>query len=125
MSSATPGQRTTRKTVVGHVSSRSGDKSIKVTVPYKTPHPLYQKVVNRQTVLHAHDEKNETKIGDTVEIMETRPISRLKRWRVVSVLQKAVAAEGAAISESDVAAAVPTKTTKTNEAAAPAPEGQA
>ena len=124
MSSATPGQRTTRKTVVGIVSSRSGDKSIKVTVPFKTPHPLYQKVVNRQTVLHAHDEKNETKVGDTVEIMETRPISRLKRWRVVSVLQKAVTAEGA-ISETDVAAAVPTKTTKANEAAAPAPEGQA
>jgi small subunit ribosomal protein S17 len=116
MSTATPGQRSARKTVVGVVSSRSGDKSIKVVVPFKTPHPRYHKVVNRQTVLHVHDEKNETKIGDKVEIMETRPISRLKRWRVVSVLQKAVTAEGAAISETDVAAAVPTKTTKPNEA---------
>jgi small subunit ribosomal protein S17 len=116
MSTATPGQRTKRKTQIGFVSSRSGDKSIKVTVAYKTPHPLYQKVVNRQTVLHVHDEKNETKVGDKVEVMETRPISRLKRWRVVSILQKAVTAEGAAITETDVAATVPTKTTRHEEA---------
>jgi small subunit ribosomal protein S17 len=116
MSTVTPGQRSVRKTVIGVVSSRSGDKSIKVVVPFKTPHPRYHKVVNRQTVLHVHDEKNETKVGDQVEIMETRPISRLKRWRVVAVLHKAVTAEGAAISETDVAAAVPTKTTKHNEA---------
>jgi len=119
MSTATTGQRSTRKTQIGFVSSRSGDKSIKVTIAYKTPHPLYQKVVNRQTVLHVHDEKNETKVGDKVEVMETRPISRLKRWRVVSVLQKAITAVGTAITESDVAAAVPTKTTKT-ETSAPA-----
>lgn len=116
MSTATPGQRSARKTVIGVVSSRSGDKSVKVVVPFKTPHPRYHKVVNRQTVLHVHDEKNETKVGDQVEIMETRPISRLKRWRVVTVLQKAIVAEGAAISETDVAATVPTKTTKHNEA---------
>lgn len=116
MSTATEGQRTKRKTQIGFVTSRSGDKSIKVTIAYKTPHPLYHKVVNRQTVLHVHDEKNETKVGDKVEVMETRPISRLKRWRVVSILQKAVTAEGAAVSESDVAATVPTKTTKANEA---------
>jgi small subunit ribosomal protein S17 len=113
MSTATNGQRTKRKIQIGFVSSRSGDKSIKVTVAYKTPHPLYQKVVNRQTVLHVHDEKNETVVGDKVEVMETRPLSRLKRWRVLSVLQKAVAAEGAAVSETDVAAAVPTKSRKT------------
>ncbi len=117
MSTATEGQRSPRRTQIGFVSSRSGDKSIKVTVAYKTPHPLYHKVVNRQTVLHVHDEKNETKVGDKVEVMETRPISRLKRWRVVSIIQKAIAADGAAISETDVAAAVPTKTTKANEAA--------
>lgn len=119
MSSATPGQRSPRRTQIGFVSSRSGDKSIKVTVAYKTPHPLYHKVVNRQTVLHVHDEKNETKVGDKVEVMETRPLSRLKRWRVVSIIQKSVAAHGA-ITETDVAAAVPTKTTKANEAAASA-----
>jgi small subunit ribosomal protein S17 len=118
MSTATEGQRTKRKTQIGFVSSRSGDKSIKVTIAYKTPHPLYHKVVNRQTVLHVHDEKNETKVGDKVEVMETRPISRLKRWRVVSILQKAVAADGLAISETDVAAQVPTKTTKTEPAPA-------
>src|SRR5687768_10000884 len=115
MSTVTPGQRSARKTVVGVVSSRSGDKSVKVTVPYKTPHPLYQKVVNRQTVLHVHDEKNETKVGDKVEIMETRPLSRLKRWRVINIVHKAVTAEGAAITETDVAATVPTKTTKHQE----------
>src|ERR1044071_9367207 len=125
MSTATAGQRTTRKTQIGFVSSRSGDKSVKVTLDYKTPHPLYQKVVKRQTVLHVHDEKNEMKIGDKVEVMETRPISRLKRWRIVSVLQRAVAGDGAAVSETDVAATVPTKTTKANEAAAPAPAPKA
>jgi small subunit ribosomal protein S17 len=118
MSTAQAGQRAQRRTQIGFVTSRSGDKSIKVTVAYKTPHPLYHKVVNRQTVLHVHDEKNETKVGDKVEVMETRPLSRLKRWRVVSILHKAVAAD-AAISETDVAAAVPTKTTKPIEAAAP------
>src|SRR5216110_805334 len=122
MSTATAGQRTKRKSQIGFVSSRSGDKSVKVTLDYKTPHPLYQKVVKRQTVLHVHDEKNEAKVGDKVEVMETRPISRLKRWRIVSVLQKAVAADGAAITEADVAATVPTKTTKPTEPAAPAPE---
>ncbi len=112
MSSPTPGSRNTRKTQIGFVSSRSGDKSVKVTVAYKTPHPLYHKVVNRQTVLHVHDEKNETKVGDKVEVMETRPLSRLKRWRVVSILEKAVTTDAVAISEKDVAELVPTKTTK-------------
>jgi len=112
MSSVTPGTRNTRKTQIGFVTSRSGDKSVKVTIAYKSPHPLYHKVVNRQTVLHVHDEKNETKVGDKVEVMETRPLSRLKRWRIVSVVQAAVADIGAAISENDVAETVPTKITK-------------
>ena len=110
MSSATSGSRNTRKTLVGFVTSRSGDKSIKVTIPYKTPHPLYHKVINRKTVLHAHDEKNETKVGDKVEIMETRPLSRLKRWRIIGVIERAVTTDAVAISENDVAAQVPTKT---------------
>ncbi len=117
MSTATTGQRSKRKTQLGFVSSRSGDKSIKVTVAYKTPHPLYNKVVNRQTVLHVHDEKNETKVGDKVEVMETRPLSRLKRWRVLAIVQKAVTTDAAAISEADVAAQVPTKTTAAKPAA--------
>ncbi len=112
MSTVTEGQRSARRTQIGFVTSRSGDKSIKVTVAYKTPHPLYHKVVNRQTVLHVHDEKNETKVGDKVEVMETRPLSRLKRWRVINVIQKAVTTDAVAISEKDVAELVPTKVTK-------------
>src|ERR1700712_4278124 len=112
MSSASSDTRNSRKTQLGFVPSRSGDKSVKVTIAYKTPHPLYHKVVNRQTVLHVHDEKNETKVGDKVEVMETRPMSRLKRWRIVSIVHAAVADIGVAISEKDVAEAVPTKTTK-------------
>ncbi len=108
MSTATTGQRATRKTLLGFVTSRSGDKSVKVTIAYKTPHPRYHKVVNRQTVLHVHDEKNESKVGDKVEVMETRPLSRLKRWRIVNVIEHAVVA-AAAISEQDVAESVPTK----------------
>ncbi len=109
--------RNTRKTQIGVVTSRSGDKSVKVTVAYKIPHPRYHKVINRKTVLHVHDEKNETKLGDKVEVMETRPISRLKRWRVINVIEKAVAPIGNAISENDVAATVPTKTTQVTSAA--------
>jgi small subunit ribosomal protein S17 len=120
MSTATSESRNKRKTIVGFVTSRSGNKSVKVTIPYKTPHPLYHKVINRKTVVHVHDEKNETKVGDKVEIMETRPMSRLKRWRIVSVVHSAVVATAQAITEADVAATVPTKTTRAG-AATPAP----
>lgn len=82
--------RTQRKTLVGFVTSRMGDKSVKVTIPYKIPHPKYLKVINRKTVVHVHDEKNETKVGDQVEIMETRPLSRLKRWRVTKIVKAGV-----------------------------------
>jgi small subunit ribosomal protein S17 len=99
-------ERNSRKTLIGFVTSRSGDKSIKVTVPFKVPHPRYQKVINRKTVVHVHDEKNETHLGDKVEIMETRPISRLKRWRVINVIERAVTADVAAVSETDVAASI-------------------
>ena len=120
MSTATAGQRTKRKTQIGFVSSRSGDKSIKVTIDYKKPHPLYQKVVNRQTVLHVHDENNESKVGDKVEVMETRPVSRLKRWRITRVIESAVLSIGADLFDrQDVAQAVPTKITRT-ESATPA-----
>ena len=124
-SPATPAQRRKRKTQLRFLSSRSGDKTVKVIVRYRTPHPLYQKVVNRQTVLHVHDEKNETKVGDKVEVMETRPLSRLKRWRIVSILEKAVTTDAVAITEVDVAAQVPTKTTRTDTAPAAAPAPQA
>jgi len=107
--------RNKRKDLIGFVTSRSGDKSVKVTVPFKSPHPLYHKVVNRKTVVHVHDEKNETKVGDKVEIMESRPISRLKRWRIIRVIQASVVA-GNAITEQDVAETVPTKITQTSPA---------
>jgi small subunit ribosomal protein S17 len=108
--------RNTRQDLIGIVTSRSGNKSIKVTVPFKVPHPRYQKVINRKTVVHVHDEKNEAGLGDKVEIMETRPVSRLKRWRLVGIIQKAVTTS-AAITETDVAATVPTKTSKAIETA--------
>ncbi len=82
-------QRKTRKTLIGVVTSRSGDKSIKVTYFYKVPHPQYHKEIRRKTVLHVHDEKNECGLGDKVEVMEIRPISKLKRFRIVSIVEKA------------------------------------
>lgn len=82
-------ERNRRKTITGTVSSRSGDKSVKVTYDFKIRHPLYLKEVKRKTVVHAHDEKNECGVGDRVVIMETRPLSKLKRFRIVEVVEKA------------------------------------
>lgn len=82
-------QRKTRKSIVGVVTSRSGDKSIKVTYFYKVPHPLYHKEIRRKTVIHVHDEKNECAIGDKIEVAETRPLSKMKRFRVVRIIEKA------------------------------------
>jgi len=81
--------RNKRKTITGTVTSRSGDKSVKVTYDYKIRHALYKKEIKQKTVVHAHDEANECGVGDRVVIMETRPLSKLKRFRVVEVLQKA------------------------------------
>ena len=81
--------RSKRKVLNGTVTSRMGDKSVKVTVPYKDRHPRYLKVINRKTVLHVHDAENTVRVGDRVEIMETRPISRLKRWRVSRIVHRA------------------------------------
>src|SRR5690606_37689220 len=67
-------KRNTRKTMVGVVASRSGDKTVKVSYAYKIPHPVYGKEINRKTVVAVHDEKNECAVGDRVTIMETRPI---------------------------------------------------
>ena len=81
--------RNSRKELTGIVTSISGDKSIKVTYGYKNPHSRYRKVINRKTVVHVHDEKNDARLGDRVEIMETRPISRMKRWRLVKIVDRA------------------------------------
>lgn len=81
-------QRNLRKTKIGVVSSNKMDKTITVTVERKVKHPLYGKFVKKSTSFHAHDEKNECSIGDTVKIMESRPLSKTKRWRLVEVIEK-------------------------------------
>ena len=81
--------RNFRKQRVGIVVSDKMDKTIVVAVKTKVLHPLYGKTVNRTTKFKAHDEKNECGIGDTVRIMETRPLSKDKRWRLVEIVEKA------------------------------------
>ena len=85
---ATAKKRNLRKTKTGVVSSNKMDKTITVKVERKVKHPLYGKFVKKSTSFHAHDEKNECSIGDLVKIMETRPLSKSKRWRLVEVLEK-------------------------------------
>lgn len=80
--------RNLRKTKTGVVSSNKMDKTIVVRVERKVKHPLYGKFLKKTTSFHAHDEKNECSIGDTVRIMESRPLSKTKRWRLVEVLEK-------------------------------------
>ena len=75
--------RNLRKERIGVVSSNKGDKTITVMVKWKEKHPIYGKFVNKTKKYHAHDEKNECSIGDTVRLMETRPLSKTKRWRLV------------------------------------------
>ena len=82
-------ERGTRKTRVGVVVSDGRDKTVTVEVPASFTHPRYDKVVRRTTKFHAHDEANDAKVGDTVRIVETRPISKQKRWRVVEVVERA------------------------------------
>ena len=82
-------ERNFRKHRVGIVVSDKMDKTIVVAVKTKVLHPLYGKTVNRTTKFKAHDEKNECGIGDTVRIMETRPLSKDKRWRLVEIVEKA------------------------------------
>ena len=82
-------ERNLRKTRVGVVSSDKMDKTVVVTVKDKIKHPLYKKIVNRTIKFKAHDEKNECRGGDKVLIMETRPLSKDKRWRVVEIIEKA------------------------------------
>ncbi len=82
-------QRNKRKVRTGKVISNRMQKTIVVAVESLLQHPRYKRIVKRTNKLYAHDEKNECKIGDKVKVMETRPLSKLKRWRVVSVLEKA------------------------------------
>ena len=82
-------ERNLRKTRVGVVSSDKMDKTVVVSIKDKVRHPLYNKLINRTVKYKAHDEKNECGIGDKVLIMETRPLSKDKRWRVVEIIEKA------------------------------------
>jgi small subunit ribosomal protein S17 len=81
--------RNNRKELIGMVRAKTGDKSVKVVYQYKIPHPLYKKEIRRKTTVHVHDEANESKVGDKVRIMATRPLSKMKRWRVVEIIEKA------------------------------------
>ena len=81
--------RNLRKTRIGLVTSNRMDKTITVAVERKVKHPIYGKFVKKTTKFHAHDDKNECTIGDMVRIMETRPMSKTKRWRLVEVVEKA------------------------------------
>ena len=78
-----------RKTRVGVVVSDKMDKTSTIAVKYRVRHPLYGKIMNRTTKIKAHDENNECGIGDTVRVMETRPLSHDKRWRLVEIIEKA------------------------------------
>ena len=80
--------RNLRKVRVGIVSSNKMDKTITVKVERKVKHPLYGKFIKKTSGFHAHDEKNECNIGDIVKIMESRPLSKTKRWRLVEVVEK-------------------------------------
>lgn len=83
------GSRQARKVRVGKVVSDKMDKTIVVAIERRVQHPVYKKMVTRTTRLKAHDEENSAKTGDTVRIMETRPLSRGKRWRVVDIVDRA------------------------------------
>lgn len=82
-------ERNSRKVRQGVVVSISGDKTCVVQVHERKPHPVYGKMVNFTKKLHAHDENNEAGVGDTVTIMETRPLSKMKRWRLLDIVEKA------------------------------------
>ena len=82
-------ERNLRKTRTGKVTSNKMDKTIVVAIENHVKHPLYGKIVKKTYKLKAHDEKNECNIGDTVEVMETRPLSKDKRWRLVEIIERA------------------------------------
>lgn len=82
-------ERNNRKVRQGIVVSAINDKTIVVEVKERKPHPVYGKMMTFSNKFHAHDEKNEAGVGDSVEIMETRPLSKMKRWRLVQIVEKA------------------------------------
>lgn len=82
-------ERNLRKTRIGVVTSDKGDKTVTVVIERKVKHPIYGKFMKSTKKYTAHDEKNDCKEGDTVSIMETRPLSKTKRWRIVEILERA------------------------------------
>jgi small subunit ribosomal protein S17 len=82
-------ERALRKTRIGVVISNKMDKTVSVAIERKVPHPIYKKYYKKTTKLMAHDEKNVCQVGDKVKIMETRPLSLKKRWRMVEIIEKA------------------------------------
>ena len=85
----TESSRRLRRTRIGVVASDSPDKSIKVVCQFTVKHPKYGKYIRRRTVIHVHDENNDAKSGDRVQVMECRPHSKMKRWRLIRVLDSA------------------------------------
>ena len=82
-------ERNSRKVRQGVVVSAAGDKTCVVMIEERKKHPLYNKMITRSAKLHAHDEENTAGVGDTVLIMETRPLSKMKRWRLIEIIEKA------------------------------------
>ena len=82
-------ERTLRKTRVGMVVSSKMDKTVVIAIEDNVKHPVYGKIIKHTLKVHAHDENNECGIGDKVSVMETRPLSKTKRWRLVSIIEKA------------------------------------
>jgi len=82
-------ERNSRKEVIGKVVSNSPDKTITVLIERRVKHPIYSKTIRKSTRFMAHDEKNECGVGDIVKLMETRPLSKNKRWRLVKIVEKA------------------------------------
>jgi small subunit ribosomal protein S17 len=102
---AEAGERGTRRVEVGIVLSDKRQKTITVEIKHLVKHPRYGKYMYRSTHLHAHDEKNEAKKGDRVEIIETRPLSKQKRWRLIKVLERAAVLGALDVKEVEVPAA--------------------
>ena len=82
-------ERNSRKVLTGNVVSNKMDKTITVAIVNSVKHPLYGKIIKRTYKLHAHDDKNECQIGDKVKVMETRPLSKLKHFRLIEIVEKA------------------------------------
>ena len=82
-------ERALRKTRVGIVVSSKMDKTVVIAIEDNVKHPVYGKIIKRTLKIHAHDEQNECGVGDRVEVMETRPLSKTKRWRVTEIIEKA------------------------------------